>query len=188
MKWSSARRPKISPRAGHARTIFVPEYEIATPVKDRRYVDGALVHALRVPFGYWEAKDEKDDLDAEIEVKLRRGYPQDNIIFEDSNRAVSVQEMEEGYRCAVDDVKDLERLLNLFFDYFFDYARTEITEFRKAVEQFKSDLPMMLEALRSMIERAHKREPEFRKPSRSFSSTPRRRSTPASPKLTCSRC
>jgi hypothetical protein len=64
--------------------IFVPEYEIASPAKDRRYVDGALVHALRVPFGYWEAKDEKDDLDAEIEIKKRRGYPQDNIIFEDS--------------------------------------------------------------------------------------------------------
>ncbi len=38
--------------------IFVHEYEIATP-------DGALVHTLRVPFGYWEAKDEKDDLDAD---------------------------------------------------------------------------------------------------------------------------
>jgi len=44
--------------------IFVPEYEIATPTKDRRYVDAALVHALRVPFGYWVAKDEKDDLEA----------------------------------------------------------------------------------------------------------------------------
>ena len=30
--------------------IFVPEYEIATPAKDRRYVDGALVHTLRVAF------------------------------------------------------------------------------------------------------------------------------------------
>ena len=50
---------------GWARThdlIFVPEYEIVTPTKERRYVDGALLHALRVPFGYWEAKDEKDDL------------------------------------------------------------------------------------------------------------------------------
>lgn len=146
--------------------IFVPEYEIATPAKDRRYVDGALVHALRVPFGYWEAKDEKDDLDAEIEVKKRRGYPQDNIIFEDSNRAVLVQEKEEVYRCAVDDVKDLEKLLSLFFEY----ERTEITEFRKAVEQFKTDLPMpmVLEALRSMIEQAHKREPQFRKAAEEF--------------------
>ena len=50
----------------------------------RRNVDGALLHALRVPFGYWEAKDKDDDLDAEIEKKFRKGYPQDNIIFEDS--------------------------------------------------------------------------------------------------------
>ncbi len=144
--------------------IFVPEYEIASPAKDRRYVDGALVHTLRVPFGYWEAKDEKDDLDAEIEVKKRRGYPQDNIIFEDSTRAVLVQEKEEVYRCPVDDVKGLEKLLDLFFDY----ERAEITEFRKAVEQFKTDLPMVLEALRSMIERAHKREPNFRKAAEEF--------------------
>ena len=65
--------------------VFIPEYEIEAPTKERRYVDGALLHALRVPFGYWEAKDEKDDLDAEIEHKFRRGYPQDNIIFEDSD-------------------------------------------------------------------------------------------------------
>ena len=117
-----------------------------------------------MPFGYWEAKDEKDDLDAEIEIKKRRGYPQDNIIFEDSNRAVLVQEKEEVYRCPVDDVRGLEKLLDLFFDY----ERTEITEFRKAVEQFKTDLPMVLEALRSMIELAHKREPDFRKAAEEF--------------------
>jgi predicted helicase len=144
--------------------VFVPEYEIETPAKDRRYVDGALVHALRVPFGYWEAKDEKDDLDAEIATKLRRGYPQDNIIFEDSTQAVLVQERQEVYRCPVDNVNALEKLLDLFFRY----ERAEITEFRKAVEQFKTDLPMVLEALRSMIEQAHKREPEFRKAAEEF--------------------
>ena len=53
--------------------VFVPEYEIETKTKDRRYVDGALLYELRMPFGYWEAKDEKDDLDAEIETKFRRG-------------------------------------------------------------------------------------------------------------------
>lgn len=106
-----------------------------------------------------EAKDEKDDLDAEIELKKRRGYPQDNIIFEDSSRAVLVREKAKVYRCPVDDVKRLEKLLDLFCDY----ERTEIAEFRKAVEQFKTDLPMVLEALRSMIERAHEREPDFRK-------------------------
>ncbi|HUP63092.1 MAG TPA: hypothetical protein VNA69_22065 [Thermoanaerobaculia bacterium] len=84
--------------------IFVPEYEITTLTKERRYVDGALLHALRVPFGYWEAKDEKDDLDTEIATKLRRGYPHDNIIFEDSKQAVLMQARTEVMRCAVDDV------------------------------------------------------------------------------------
>src|SRR5437868_6012879 len=83
---------------------FVPEYEIETKTKERRYVDGALLYELRVPFGYWEAKDEKDDLDAEIEFKFKRGYPQDNIIFEDSQTAVLIQNREEVMRCAVDDV------------------------------------------------------------------------------------
>ncbi len=46
--------------------LFVPEHTITTPQKNRIYLDGALLHALRVPFGYWEAKDAEDDLDAEI--------------------------------------------------------------------------------------------------------------------------
>jgi hypothetical protein len=40
--------------------IFIPQYKLDTLTKDRRYVDGALVYSqLRLPFGYWEAKDEK---------------------------------------------------------------------------------------------------------------------------------
>ena len=65
--------------------IFIPEYEYQTLQKTRVYPDGALLHALRVPLGYWEAKDEEDDLDAEIEKKFRKGYPQDNIIFDNSH-------------------------------------------------------------------------------------------------------
>ena len=144
--------------------VFVPEYEIATPAKERRYVDGALLHALRMPFGYWEAKDEKDDLDAEISFKLRRGYPQDNIIFEDSTQAVLIQNKREVKRCPVDDVSAVGRLLELFFAY----ERAEIAEFRKAVEQFKTDLPAVLEGLREMIEQAHTDNAEFRQASERF--------------------
>ncbi len=144
--------------------VFVPEYEITTPAKDRRYVDGALLHALRMPFGYWEAKDEKDDLAAEIEFKLRRGYPQDNIIFEDSTQAVLIQSKREVMRCPVDDVDRLEKLLTLFFGY----ERIEVAEFRKAVDQFKTDLPAVLQALREMIEQAYKANADFRKASQRF--------------------
>ena len=86
--------------------VFVPEYELDTAPRERRSVDGALRHALRVPFGYWEAKDEADDLDAEIALKFKRGYPQDNIVFEDSTQAVLIQHREEVMRCGVADVAD----------------------------------------------------------------------------------
>lgn len=120
--------------------IFIPEYEYITLGKDRRLIDGALLHALRVPLGYWEAKDEKDNLDDEIEIKFRRGYPQDNIIFDDSHTAVLIQNKNEVMRCGVEDVAQLEKLLKLFFGY----EREEIADFRKAVEQFKTDLPEVL--------------------------------------------
>ena len=32
--------------------VFVPEYELETNTRERRYVDGALLHELRLPFGY----------------------------------------------------------------------------------------------------------------------------------------
>ncbi|MBN8214638.1 MAG: hypothetical protein J0M09_17080 [Xanthomonadales bacterium] len=35
------------------------------PHKERRRGDGTLLHALRLLFGYWKAKDEQDDRDAE---------------------------------------------------------------------------------------------------------------------------
>jgi hypothetical protein len=134
---------------GRARDlIFVPQYEIETPAKQRRIVDGALLYELRVPFGYWEAKDEEDDLDEEIERKFRRGYPQDNIVFEDSRQAVLIQNRQEVIRCGVDDPAQLQRLLELFFAH----ERAEVAEFRKAVAQFKTDLPTVLDALRDMIE------------------------------------
>ena len=117
-----------------------------------------------MPFGYWEAKDEKDDLDAEISFKLRRGYPQDNIIFEDSTQAVLIQNKREVKRCPVDDVSAVGRLLELFFAY----ERAEIAEFRKAVEQFKTDLPAVLQGLREMIELAHADNAEFRQASEHF--------------------
>jgi len=144
--------------------VFVPEYEIETKAKDRRYVDGALLYELRMPFGYWEAKDEKDDLDAEIETKFRRGYPQDNIIFEDSTEAVLIQNRQEVMRCGVDEVAALEKLLVLFFAY----ERVEIAEFRGAVDQFKTDLPAVLDALRNMIARAYAENAAFRKASQKF--------------------
>jgi hypothetical protein len=87
--------------------IFIPEYEYQTLQNTRVYPDGALLHSLRVPLGYWEAKDEEDDLDREIKKKFRRGYPQDNIVFDDSQEAVLIQNKQVVMRCGIEDVAQL---------------------------------------------------------------------------------
>ena len=68
--------------------VFLAEYPLKTATKTNINVDGALLHELRMPLGYWEAKDADDDLDAEVSKKFRKGYPQDNIIFSDDAMAV----------------------------------------------------------------------------------------------------
>lgn len=75
--------------------IFIPELLYVTRLNTNVYPDGTVLHDVRVPLGYWEAKDTDDDIDQEIEKKQRRGYPQDNIIYENSDIAVLIQNRQE---------------------------------------------------------------------------------------------
>lgn len=138
--------------------FFTAEYPIENAAfKYKGSVDGALLYELRRPFGYWEAKDENDDIDVEIEKKRRRGYPQDNIIFEDGRTLVLLQHRQEVGRCDMGDALALERFLNAFFRF----QRPEVAQFRAAIEQFKQELPSILQALRDMIAQAHPNNPAF---------------------------
>jgi predicted helicase len=64
----------------------------------------------------------------------------------------------EVMRCSMTDTTQLEKLLKLFFAF----ERPEIAGFRRAVEQFKTDLPAVLKGLRDMIEAQHQRNAAFR--------------------------
>ena len=144
--------------ANSLKLAFIEELPYQTSLKSTVRPDGTVLHDIRVPLGHWEAKDTDDDLDEEIAKKLRRGYPQDNIIFENSHTAVLWQNRQEVMRCSMTDTAALLRLLELFFDY----ERPEIAQFRKAVEQFKADLPAVLEALREKIDAAYADNEAFR--------------------------
>ena len=89
--------------------------------------DGTVKDTLRMARGYWEAKDSHDDLDSEIERKFDRGYPRDNIIFEDSQTAVLIQNREEVMRVEMSRPGELHRLIRSFLDY----ELPEIEEFRR---------------------------------------------------------
>jgi predicted helicase len=138
--------------------IFLAEYPLKTATKSNITVDGALLHELRMPLGYWEAKDADDDLNNDVSKKLKKGYPQDNIIFSDDAIAVLWQNRSEVLRCDMTDTKALASLLKLFFSF----ERPEIANFRAAVEQFKGDLPAVLKALREMIDSEYSSNPTFR--------------------------
>ena len=144
--------------------IFLAEYPLKTATKTNIAVDGALLHELRMPLGFWEAKDAADDLDAEVVKKFKKGYPQDNIIFSDDKVAVLWQNRNEVLRCDMTDTAALSSLLKLFFSF----ERIEIASFRAAVEQFKADLPAVLDALRQMIESAHAANASFRQAEEKF--------------------
>ncbi len=126
--------------------LLVPELKTSAGV----FPDGTVKDTLRMPRGYWEAKDTHDDLDVEIQRKFNGGYPRDNIVFEDSEIAVLFQNREEVMRASMSRPGELHRLIRRFLDY----ELPQIEEFRHAQQQFKTDLPAVLDNLRLAVDAA----------------------------------
>ena len=141
------------------RLMLVPELAVGSGLTESGIrPDGTVKDALRMARGYWEAKDTHDDLDAEIQAKFNRGYPRDNIVFEDSETAVLFQNGGEAMRVDMTRPGDLHRLISQFLDH----ELPEIGEFRQARQQFKADLPAVLENLRETVAEAEAGNPEYR--------------------------
>lgn len=104
---------------------------------------------LRIHRGYVESKDTGDSLDHEIQKKIYTdGYPNFNIIFQDSIEEVLIQNGEETMRI---EMKDADKLLEIVTAYL-DYKPAYIQKFEKALDKFKIDIPIIVDALRNMIE------------------------------------
>ena len=140
-------------RSHHDKLALVEEL----PFNARVTPDGTIKDSLRLARGYWEAKDTRDDLEREIQNKFNRGYPRDNIIFEDSRMAVLYQNGDVAMRVNMAETPNLDRLIRRFLDY----ELPEIEDFRKAQQQFSDDLPTVLAGLRETIEEAEATNPEY---------------------------
>lgn len=139
--------------------LLIQELEYKTKKGTTVIPDGTVKDALRLDWGYWESKDQYDDLEKEIEKKLEKGYPSSNIIFEDSQNAVLIQQ---GKRVNQASVRNAEKL-DFLLQQFISYERREISDFHKAIEKFKEDLPTVLDTLRSLIEEQGKKNTHFKK-------------------------
>ena len=147
--------------------MLVPQWEATGPRGNAIRIDGALVpKSIRFPLGYWEAKDQKDDLAREIAKKIAAGYPTDNIIFEDTREAVLYQNKVEVLRAPLtgDDDAPLVALLTRFFGY----DRPEIAEFKAAAKQFHADLPVTLGVLREALAEAEAKNEAYRDAAAAF--------------------
>ena len=78
--------------------------ELSTYSGGKRVVpDGTVRDEFRLARGWWEAKDTSDKLAAEIQKKLKAGYPARNTIFEDTQTAVLYQDRGEAGEFALGD-------------------------------------------------------------------------------------
>lgn len=128
---------------------LIDELEYITQAGAKVYPDGTLKDALRLTHGYWEAKDEDDDLDEEIAKKRAKGYPTDNILYEDSVTAILIQNGAEIMRAPM---RVDPEALDILITAFVSFQRPEVRDFRLAIDKFKDDMPKVLDALRQMID------------------------------------
>ena len=134
-------------------------------VASGRVPDGTIKDSMNLTRGYWEAKDEQDDLAAAIGKKIAKdNYPTDNILFENTRRAVLYQNGGVAMQIDMSDDRELEQIIRRFLEF----EPAEIAEFNAAIAQFKTDLPEILIALRALFDAAYKQEDAFKNVSDKF--------------------
>ena len=121
--------------------------------------DGALLDDFKRPFGYWEAKDTRDNLDVEIAKKRAAGYPLSNIVFEDNVTAVLIQDNLEVVRARVRERPDFAELLSRYFSY----RAQSFDDFSEAVESYGEQIRKNATALQRKIADAHENNKPFQR-------------------------
>ncbi len=142
--------------APHGWTL-IPKKEMRAGVK-RIIPDGTLQDGNFLFRGYWEAKDQDDDLDAEIVKKRKKGYPLDSTIFEDSQRAVLYQNGKEADRYDLTDAQAVADLLTAFLGH----DRPNPEGFDAAVKAFGERVPELALGLHKLLAEARVNNPDFR--------------------------
>ena len=133
--------------ARQLRWTLVPEHTVNPRASRRVIVDGALIDDFHLAHGYWEAKDEDDDLPAEVERKFAAGYPRDNILFQTPRRAMLWQN---GSLALDADLTDAPQLIETL-QVFFGYRPQEYAAWEEAVAQFKERVAQIGQGLAKLI-------------------------------------
>ena len=138
---------------------LVPQYQMHAPTGNRIVIDGVVLDEYGLPFAYWEAKDTDDDLLKAVEDKHDAGYPLDNILFQNPQRAVLYQ----NGQVALDlDITEPARLIAAL-QYLFSYVPPALDNWQTAVSDFREHVPDLANKLKELIEQRHETDPAFKK-------------------------
>ena len=133
--------------AGQFDWTLVPEHSMTGEQNRRIVVDGALMDNFRLTHGYWEAKDEDDGLPTEVVRKFERGYPRDNILFQEPHRAILWQNERQTLDADLTDPTELIGTLETFFSH----RPPEYAEWENAVSEFRERVPALGQGLAERI-------------------------------------
>lgn len=141
----------------HTNLTFVGEWKIKRKGRLPMSVDGAMVGFDELARGYWEAKDEQDDLAKEVKRKFAVGYPKDNIIFQSPARAILYQN---EHQVLDEDITHPEILVGTL-KQFFEYRAPQIAQWEEAVAKFQERVPELAESVEKLIENERKTNKKF---------------------------
>ena len=136
---------------------LVPQYAIKPAKKQPIRIDGALVDDYNLARAYWEAKDSKDDLKKEVQKKFAVGYPKDNIIFQQPDRAILYQD---GKLVMEVDLTKPQMLVDVVRQ-FLEYRPPAIEQWEKAVDEFGSRVKEHAIVLLELIRDQGKKNKKF---------------------------
>ena len=137
---------------------LIPQYGMHTAKGNRIVIDGVVLDDYGLPFAYWEAKDIDDDLAKAVQDKRDAGYPLDNILFQNPQRAILYQ----NGQVALDvDITEPARLIAAL-QYLFSYVPPALDNWQTAVSDFRTHVPDLASALKALIDQRHQTDPAFK--------------------------
>ena len=145
-----------------------PQHAMRSPKGNRIVIDGAIIdEEYRLPIAYWEAKDMDDDLPKAIQEKRDKGYPFDNILFQNPERAILYQNKEEVLHTDITNPTNLVEVLQRLFSY----SNTTFSDWYDAVDKFSERIPALADKLKELVKQQHKTNAGFKEAFASFYQT-----------------
>lgn len=121
-----------------------------------RTIDAAIL-LNNVPFGYIEAKDDRDILSDEVDDKIEKKYPTTNTLFWQPSQAILYRNDDK-----VEDkqILDAKEFVNVLRQFLLSEPR-HVVEWKSAVVQFELHIPNLASELRKRIENEFHKNQQF---------------------------